>query len=95
MVKMQTEDVEFEIPQPPVLPIGPQDGAALECHTYKGKVIACTCYFPATRSGGIYGIAQRCWFVWGPATPEEFQRYAANLLAQLGDQADAALAAAN
>ena len=92
---MVIEGAEFEIPQPPVLPIGPEDGAALQGHVYKGKTIAFTCYVPATRSGGIYALAPGCWFVWGPATPEEFQAYAANILRQLGDQVDAAQAAAN
>ena len=94
-MKMPVAGEEFEIPQPPLLPIGPEDGAALQLHHYRGKVIACSAYFPATKSGGIYAITAGCWFCWGPATPEEFQAYAANILRQLGDQVDAAHAAAN
>ena len=94
-MKMPIEGEEFEIPQPPLLPIGPEDGAALQTHTYRGKVIACSAYFPATKSGGIYAITAGCWFCWGPATAEEFQVYAANILRQLGEQADRTAKAAN
>jgi len=76
-MKMPIEGEEFEIPQPPLLPIGPEDGAALQTHTYRGKVIACSAYFPATKSGGIYAITAGCWFCWGPATAEEFREHPA------------------